>query len=93
MPRWEDQNTGQIVVVPGHFFLGEESHDLRRRGLGDFGGHYSSGRWFRGRGVDEEKVIEARNVEEDGFIVEEELRKERKVLTEELDLKVSLMLW
>ena len=36
------------------------------------------------RGVDEEVVVEGGDIEEDGLIVQEELRKERQVLGEKL---------
>ena len=37
------------------------------------------------RSVDEEIVIEGGDIEEDGFVVEEEFRKEGKILGEELE--------
>jgi hypothetical protein len=37
-----------------------------------------------GAGVDEEVVLEARHVEEDGLVVQEELCEEGEVLAEEL---------
>jgi hypothetical protein len=42
------------------------------------------GRRVGGGGVDEEEVFEAGYVEEDGFVVEEELGEEGEVLAEEL---------
>ena len=78
MPGREDEDAGEVVVVPGHLFLAEEADDLLGRGVG------CEGAWRRR--VHEEVVVEGGNVEEDGFVVEEEFREEGEVLREELVL-------
>lgn len=69
MPGWKDQDTGQIVVVPGHLLLAEETNNL--------------GAWCRG--LNEEMVVKRADVEEDGLVVKKEFGKEREVLGEELN--------
>lgn len=51
MPWRENEDTGQIVIVPGHFFFAEEAADETFAG--------------RGVGEDEEVVEEACYVEKD----------------------------
>lgn len=83
LPGREDQDAGEVVVVPGHFLLGEEAdylaawlYDRDKIGVG-------IGRRGR-RGVNEEVVLEAGDVEEDRFVVEKELGEEGEVLAKEL---------
>ena len=67
LPGREDQDAGEVVVVPGHFFFAEEAYYLAV-GVCVGGG---------GRGpLDEEVVEEGGDVEEDGFGVEEEFGEE-----------------
>jgi hypothetical protein len=83
LPRREDKDAGEVVVIPRHFLFGEEADDLAPRLLdrGDVRIWVDGrGRW----GVDEKVVFEAGDVEEDGLVVEEELCEEREVLAEEL---------
>lgn len=70
MPRREDEDAGDVVVVPRHFLFGEEADDLRRL----LGGVC----W---NGVEDEGIVEeGAAVEEDGFGFEEELGEEGEVL-------------
>lgn len=76
LPGREDEDAGEVVVVPRHFLFAEEADGVRKRGAG--GG---------GRGVaHEEVVVEAEHVEEDGLVVEEELCEEGEVLRKDLVL-------
>jgi hypothetical protein len=63
LPGREHEDAGEVVVVPRQLLLGEEAADVlsKRRA---------------GPGVDEKKVFESRDVEEDGLVVEEELCEE-----------------
>ena len=78
LPGWEDEDAGEVVVVPAHFFFAEEADDLG-------GGGAACALHGRGR-VEEEVVIEGGHVKEDGFVVEEELGEKGEVLGEELVL-------
>lgn len=72
LPRREHKDAREIVVVPAHFLLAEEADGLEM--------------WRAGasRGVDKEVVVEGGDIEEDGLVVEEELRKEGQILGEKL---------
>ena len=72
LPGREYKNTCQVVVVPAHLLLAEETDDLMRLREG------CRSRGFGG--VDKDVVVEANDVEEDGFVVEEELGEEGEVL-------------
>lgn len=66
LPGWKDQNASHIVVVPAHFFLAEETHDLSLGGL---------------RIGEHEKVVsKSGDIVEDGLCVEEELSEQGEVL-------------
>jgi len=67
LPGREDKDAGEVVVVPGELLLGEEAADVVFHGRGAVG-TTDGGDGF---GVDEEEVVEACDVEEDGFVVEE----------------------
>lgn len=73
MPGGEDEDAGEVVIVPAHFLFAEETNDFGG-GVRDVGG------------VHEEKVIEGGDVEEDGFVVKEEFGEEGEVLSEKLVL-------
>ena len=72
MPGREHEDASEVIVIPAHLLFAEESNDL--------GGSRS------GWSVYEEVVIEGCHIEEDGFVVEEELGEEGDVLGKELVL-------
>jgi hypothetical protein len=75
LPRRKYQYTSQVIVIPGHLFFREEADDLCFKRVR--------------RGVYEQEVIEARDIEEDRFIIQEELCEEGKVLAKELFVNTS----
>lgn len=83
MPRRENEDAGEVVVVPAHLLLAEEADNLPTLLL-------RVGDAVVGCIVHEEVVVEGSDVVEDGFIVEEEFGKKGKVLAEELSRGVSM---
>lgn len=77
MPWREDEDASQVVLVPRQLFLGEEADDLLVAG--------------EEVGMNVDKVVEGIDIEEDGLVVKEELRKEREILAEELPRRVVLV--
>jgi hypothetical protein len=85
LPRWEYQYARQIVVVPAHLLLAEEAHHLFLLTYSIFA--QAGNRNIRCRIVRDEQVVEeGRDIVEDGFGVEEQLREEAEVLSVELVL-------
>lgn len=85
LPWWEDQDTRQIVVVPAHLLLAEETHDLvlhKRRVDVELRARYARCGVVR----NEEVVEECRDIVEHGFRIKEELGKETQVLRVKLVL-------
>lgn len=70
LPGWEDQDTGEVVVVPRHLLFAEEAGYLSVGVIGSL--------------QDEGVVEEGRGVEEDGFGLEEEFGEEGEVLAVQL---------
>ncbi len=83
LPRREDDDAGQVVVVPAHLLFGEEANNLActfptavselgRRGV-----------------VHKEEEREPLDVEADRLAVEEELPEQRSVLAVELEMRAE----
>ena len=83
LPRRENADACEVVVVPAQLLLREESNYLPACGLRVSTAQRVGDVWFR---VLEHKEVvqEGRDVEEDGFDVEEELREEGEVLRVQL---------
>lgn len=78
LPRRENQNAGQIIVVPAHLLFAEEANDLARPG--------------HGVGVDEQVVQKGGDIVKDGLGVEEQLPEEGQILRVELGVGASAIL-
>lgn len=83
MPRRENEDAGEIVVVPTHLLLAEEADNLPTLLL-------RVGDAVVGYIVHEEVVVKGSDVVEDRFVVEEEFGEKGKVLAKELSRGVSM---
>lgn len=72
LPGREHKDAREIIIIPTHFLLTEEADGLEMRRAG------------ASRGVDKKVIVERGDIEEDGLVVEEELRKEGQILGEKL---------